>query len=84
MKRMYEFRCSNGHTEEKFIDESVRDSTCSCGEVSKRIVSMPAVKLEGVTGAFPGAYSKWERVRAEKLAQERKKNASHGNEYTPM
>ena len=33
------------------------------------------VKLEGVTGDFPGAAMQWERKRAEKLAVERKQSA---------
>jgi len=33
------------------------------------------VKLEGVTGDFPGAAMQWERKRAEKVAAERKQSA---------
>jgi hypothetical protein len=33
------------------------------------------VKLEGVTGSFPGAAMQWERKRNEKMAQERKSAA---------
>lgn len=79
MRRIFEFMCPQGHVEEKFIEDSCRESVCTvCGEASTRIVSTPRVKLEGITGAFPGAYDRWERVRAEKLAQEKKKAASHG------
>jgi hypothetical protein len=34
------------------------------------------MKLEGWTGSFPTAYDAWERKRSEKLAQEKKSNAS--------
>lgn len=71
---MFEFLCADGHVTEQLKDDSVRLSTCrKCGLNADRIISTPSVKLEGITGAFPGAYQKWERVRAERLAQEKKK-----------
>jgi hypothetical protein len=69
---MFEFACSDYHVTERLIDESVRSIPCECGKDAIRIVSSPTVKLEGITGAFPGAYDRWERVRAEKLKQEKK------------
>ena len=85
MRRIFEFVCEKAHISERFIDDSVRTTECAiCGSKASRIVSKPAIKLEGVTGAFPGAYDRWERIRAEKLAQERKQNASHGKEHTPL
>ena len=79
MRRIFEFLCAEGHVTDQFIDDSLRQSVCTvCGKESTRIVSTPRVKLEGITGAFPGAYDRWERVRAEKLAQEKKKAASYG------
>lgn len=76
MKRLFDFLCDNSHHSEKLVDESVRKILCpSCDMEAHRLVSAPTVKLEGFTGAFPGAYDRWERVRAEKLAQERKKAA---------
>lgn len=80
MKRIFEFLCDDGHLTDRFVDSEVRQMACSCGKESKRIVSAPQVKLEGITGSFPGAYDRWERVRAEKLQQERKQKASHGEE----
>lgn len=75
MKRIFEFACSDTHVTDRFVDESVYTVTCECGKDAKRIVSAPRINLEGITGAFPGAYDKWERVRAERLKVERKKNA---------
>lgn len=83
-RRLFDFVCSEGHTTERFVDSEVRLSTCDCGKASNRIVSAPNVRLEGITGAFPGAYDKWARVRAEKQKEERKKNASYGRDYTPL
>jgi hypothetical protein len=76
---MFEFLCDEGHVSEQLVDDSIRESTCRvCGVNAVRVVSSPNIKLEGITGAFPGAYERWERVRAEKLAQEKKKAATHG------
>lgn len=73
MKRFFEFRCTNNHLFEKYIDENIRTDNCpTCNEEAQRIVSMPRVSLEGITGAFPGAADAWVRKRAEKLKQERK------------
>lgn len=78
-KRIFEFECPEGHISEHLVDSEVRLWTCPvCSKVSARTVSAPQVKLEGITGSFPGAYDRWERVRKEKLAVERKQAASRG------
>lgn len=72
-KRMFEFSCSEGHITEQLVDPEVRTSVCrECSEEAHRMVSAPTVRLEGISGSFPGAYARWEKVRAEKLKQERK------------
>jgi putative FmdB family regulatory protein len=76
MKRIFEFACEEGHITEALKDDSERVITCpQCGKEAVRIVSAPQVKLEGFTGAFPDAYDRWSRVRAEKLKQEKKQNS---------
>jgi hypothetical protein len=78
-KRIYEFVCEDSHLTERFVDSECRQSTCTvCGKPSARIISTPMVSLDGTTGAFPGEAMKWERKRAEKVAQERKRAASYG------
>jgi hypothetical protein len=77
-RRIFEFVCPDGHISEYLVEDSTRNHTCFCGKSSERIVSAPQVKLEGITGSFPGAYDRWERVRKEKLAVERKQAASRG------
>ena len=73
MRRMYEFMCADGHVTEHLIDDSYRTALCKeCGANAIRILSTPQIKLEGITGAFPGAADKWVKNRAEKLQQERK------------
>lgn len=79
-KRLFEFECEeNHHITERLVVTECREATCSvCGNLAKRIVSSPQVKLEGITGAFPGAYDAWERKRAEKQKQEQKRFESRG------
>lgn len=75
MKRMFDFLCEDFHEFEAFVDVEARDAVCPlCGKAAKRMVSAPNIKLEGITGSFPGAYDRWERVRAEKLKVEQKRN----------
>lgn len=75
MIRVFEFLCTDGHLSESFVDSDVRVHPCKeCGKDAQRVVSAGNVKLEGITGDFPGAYHRWERVRAEKLKQERKQS----------
>ena len=70
MKRMFDFECSNGHLTEKLVGDDVREIQCpECTEKSTRLIATPTINLEGFTGAFPGAASKWMRIRAEKHKQ---------------
>lgn len=74
--RMFEFICANSHRTEALVKSETQEHICSvCGEVSKRVISAPSMKLEGFTGSFPTAYDSWERKRAEKLAIEQKQNS---------
>lgn len=76
MKIMSDFLCDDGHVTEALRDDSVRTITCPiCGKDAVKAVSAPTIKLEGFSGAFPDAYDRWARVRAEKLKQEQKQNA---------
>jgi hypothetical protein len=72
-KRIFEFVCEDGHISEHYIDAETRTTNCKkCDKLASRIISKPSVKLEGITGAFPGAYMQWERKRNEKMKQERR------------
>jgi len=79
MKVFHDYLCDEGHIHEAFVERGTPSTTCpECGKVALKQISTPTVKLEGVTGAFPGAASRWEQVRAEKLKVERKQKESHG------
>lgn len=79
MRVFFDFSCDNGHIHEAFVELGTKTTTCpECGNLAHKLISTPTVKLEGITGAFPGAASRWEQVRAEKLKQERKQAAANG------
>ena len=76
-RRMFDFTCKNSHTTESFVDIDTKEISCSeCGEVASRIISPTGIYLEPFSGDHPSSYDRWNRVRAEKLALERKQNAS--------
>lgn len=75
MRVLYDFQCGACETvREKLAAIAERVVRCECGGEMVRLISRPRVKLEPFTGAFPTAYDRWERVRYEKMAQERKRD----------
>lgn len=76
---MFEFRCPDGHLNEKFIESSVRQIDCDiCSQQATRIVSSVRPLLEVVSGHFPGATMKWARDRQKKIKAERRETELHG------
>ena len=65
MKVMRDFVCSScGVLTEKLIDNEYHTIECpECQGDAVQQFSMPTVRLEGITGAFPGAYDRWARIR---------------------
>jgi hypothetical protein len=79
-RRIFEFQCTNSHTTESFVDIDTKEVQCSeCGESATRILSSPRLGLDPVCGDFPSATARWAKMRAEKLALERKSKANHGS-----
>lgn len=75
-RRLYDFKCEKNHLMESFVDEAVKETTCDvCGEKTTRIISPTTISLDPLSGQFHGATAKWSRMRAEKLALERKTNS---------
>ena len=78
-RRMYDFKCKQNHQVESFVDEAVKEITCDvCDGVATRIISPTTISLDPVSGLFPSATAKWAKMRAEKLALEKKTKANHG------
>lgn len=70
MKRIYEFKCAEGHISEAYCSFEDKQISCKvCGLPADRIISAPSVALEGVSGHFPGAAMKWERKHTEHLTK---------------
>ena len=79
-RRMFEFSCKNSHITESFVDVDTTEVQGSeCGEVATRILSSPRLGLDPISGDFPSATARWAKMRAEKLALERKTTANHGS-----
>ena len=79
-RRLFDFECKNSHSTEAFVDVDTKEVQCSeCDEIATRIISPTGIYLEPFSGLHPSAYDRWTRVRAEKLAKEKKTNANHGS-----
>jgi hypothetical protein len=79
-RRLYEFKCSKEHITEQLVDETIKVSPCRvCDENATRIISPTGIYLEPFSGLHPASYDRWTRVRAEKLKQEKKQTANHGD-----
>ena len=79
-RRMFDFKCTESHLTESFVDTDTKEVQCSeCGEIATRILSSPRLGLDPISGDFPSATAKWAKMRAEKLTLERKTNANHGS-----
>jgi hypothetical protein len=75
-KRFYEFLCENDHTIEAYVDSETRTINCKiCSSKAGRIISSPAINLEGWSGNFPGAANKFDSRHREKLKAEQKANS---------
>lgn len=60
--RVFDFMCQSNHVHEHFVPNGTDEVTCpECGQNARRLISTPAIKLEGWSGSFPGAAMKWER-----------------------
>lgn len=61
MIRVFDFECAAGHRSERFVQDNTDFVPCDCGLQATRQLSAPAFHLDGASGHFPGAASKWER-----------------------
>jgi hypothetical protein len=77
MKILSDFECSAcNHTQERLVEPDVRVLTCPiCLSKSYRLIATPTVRLEGITGAFPGAHDHWAKIREDHAKVKARKNA---------
>ena len=65
MIKVFDFRCTNGHVFEAFVEQDVTTQRCGCGAKATKIVSATQCILDGSTGDFPGRHMKWVREHEE-------------------
>jgi hypothetical protein len=65
LRTLRDFVCGHcGTTTEKLVDTDFHNIECpECQGDAVQIMGMPTVRLEGITGSFPGAAEKWARIR---------------------
>lgn len=73
MIKVYDFKCTNGHTFEDFVESGTTVSRCGCGANATKIASATSCVLDGASGDFPGAHMKW--VREHEKAGRKPKDA---------
>ena len=79
-RRMFDFECKNSHITESFVDVDTKEVQCGeCDGIATRIISPTTIYLDPASGLYPSATAKWSKMRAEKLALERKTKANHGS-----
>lgn len=77
MYRYFDFQCAKGHVTEHLVESDTTSLECPhCGNEAMRLISAPRIALDGISGDFPSATSKWERNRQSHIAWERKTGRS--------
>ena len=63
MRRIYDFRCDQGHTTERYIEDTIPEIVCpQCDSDALRIISPVSFKLDYT---FPGESIKWAKRHEE-------------------
>ena len=76
MRRIYEFRCNDGHTTEKYIDYETVEIQCQmCEKPANRIISPVRVSLDGTDPVYVASYDRWAKRHEDKQKKEAKQNA---------
>lgn len=73
-RKLYDFKCSEGHITEKFVGDETT-ILCECGLDANRIISPIRISLDGTDPVFVSAYDKWAKRHEDKQKQEAKQNA---------
>lgn len=62
---VYDYRCTNDHMYEAFVEKGTDSHRCDCGANSKRVISPVGCVLDPISGHFPGATDKWAKHHSE-------------------
>ena len=74
MLRVFDFKCSNGHVSEHFVEHETSVQCPQCDRLALRQVAASRIALDGCSGHFPSAAAKWESNRESHMRKERKNN----------
>lgn len=69
---LFDFQCEDGHVKERLVSSSTHETVCECGKPARRTISPVRSKIDPISGHFPGATMKWERMREKQIQYERK------------
>jgi len=75
MKILIDFQCPECKaTFEKLVNTHLHSIECECGGLANKIISMPTIKLDGISGDFPSASDHWAKIREERHRVSMKKS----------
>jgi len=76
---LYEYRCATHGVFEAWntLDNRYEALCPECKMICPKIMSAPRVKLDPLSGDFPGATMSWKKKREEKMRQEVKQDKTH-------
>jgi hypothetical protein len=74
-RKLYDFKCSEGHITESFVGDKTTVIPCECGLDAHRIISPIRISLDGTDPVFVSAYDRWAKRHEDKQKQEAKQNA---------
>ena len=57
MKILFDFECTDCGVFDKIIEYTTTTDCPTCGKESKKLISTPTIKLEGISGDFPDAHA---------------------------
>lgn len=81
MRRLFDFKCTDGHVTEQFVDDETYESICKlCGKPATRIISPVRSMLDPISGNFPKATEKWVKNRTQRMKIENKAMDNHGSD----
>jgi putative FmdB family regulatory protein len=61
LKKIFNFLCKKCGDFEEYVEYTQTTECPTCGGQAAKIITAPTIKLEGISGAFPGAAISWEK-----------------------
>ena len=60
MKKLFDFKCPDGHITEHLTESDVKELECGCGLVARRVIT-PVRSVLPANAGFPGRDMRWIR-----------------------